>query len=276
MEVRANYVVVGAVTLGLLLAAVLFTMWIAKQNKGIPMAQYDIYMKESVTGLSVNNPVVFTGVRVGSVTQITISETEPGAVVVRVSIAADTPVRENSEASLAMQGITGVSIVSISGGTAASPLLNIPEDTVGTIRFKPSPLASVMQDVPMTLSSINNVLHRMEAVFSDENVQSVTVTLDSLARITSSMADKVDSLDSILEGAGQASDNLAAMSAKARTMVAGLEPGIKQFSQEGLADLRMLMLEARNLVQSLTRVARQLENDPRRFFFGDQVKEYKN
>lgn len=276
MEVRANYVMVGAITLGLLLSAVLFTMWIAKQNKGTPMAQYNIHMKESVAGLSVNNPVLFTGVRVGAVTHITISETEPGAVVVRVSIAADTPVRADSEASLAMQGITGVSIVSISGGTADSPLMSIPEGTVGTIGFKPSPLASVMQNIPETISSVNRVLARMEGVFSDENVRSLTVTLDSMARITSSLADKVDTLDSILEDAGKASDNMAAFSAKAKSMVAGLEPGIKQFSQEGLADLRMLMLEARNLVQSLTRVTRQLGNDPRRFLFGDQVKEYKN
>ena len=276
MEVRANYVVVGAVTLGLLLFAVLFTMWIAKQNKGIPMAHYNIYMKENVTGLSVNNPVLFTGVRVGAVTQITISETEPGAVVVRVSITADTPVREDSEAILAMQGITGVSIVSISGGTARSPLMKVAEGAEGTIRYKPSPLASVMQNVPETLSSTNNVLNRMEGMFSDENVQSVTVTLDSVARITASLANKMDALDAILADAEKASDNMAALSSRAKTIVAGLEPGIKQFSQEGLADLRMLMIEARNLVQSLSRVSRQLENDPRRFLFGDPVKEYKN
>ena len=276
MEVRANYIVVGAFTLGLILAGIFFTMWIAKWDKGIPMTEYDIYMKESVTGLSVNNDVVFTGVRVGSVTRIKISETQPGAVVVRVSVTADTPVRENSEASLQIQGVTGVSIISITGGTAASPIMQVPAGTVGSIRFKPSPLASVLHSLPETLASINNLLIRMEGVFSDKNLESLTITLDSLADVSSKLAARAGALDAVLVDAEKAGGNLVTFSEKVNRMAANIEPGLKQFSNEGLTDMRMLMLEARTLVQTLTRLSKQLESDPRRFFFGESVQEYKN
>jgi hypothetical protein len=38
----------------------------------------------------------------------------------------------------------------------------------------------------------------------------------------------------------------------------------------------MLMVELRALVHALTRAGQKLESDPRRFFFGDSVREYPN
>jgi hypothetical protein len=40
--------------------------------------------------------------------------------------------------------------------------------------------------------------------------------------------------------------------------------------------MRMLMVEMRNMVHILTRVGQKLENDPRRFLFGETVTEYQN
>ena len=82
MEVRANYIVVGVFALIMLLGGLAFTVWIAKSHQRIPMQFYDIYMEESVVGLSINNDVLFNGVLVGKVSQIKISRVEAGAVIV--------------------------------------------------------------------------------------------------------------------------------------------------------------------------------------------------
>ena len=296
MEIRANYILVGAFTLLVLLAAGVFILWIAGQDKNIQMSQYDILVKESVKGLSVNNDVLFTGIKVGKVTDIKISRVTPGEVRVRISIAADTPVRQDSVAQLDVRGITGLAVLSITGGTANSPLILIPEDGVGRIRYEPSTLSSVVAQMPDVLASASQILSRMEKVFSDENTQAVTDILASLSKVSTTLADRAGSIDTILLEADKASGGLSALVAQANQMLATdvkntslavtritsrvdaalsvMEPGMKQFSTQGLSDMRMLMVEMRNLVHVFTRIGQKVESDPRRFFFGDTVKEY--
>ncbi len=294
MEIRANYIIVGVFTLAVLLGGFVFTLWVAKQSTKTAMVEYDISFNESVRGLSTNSDVVFTGIRVGNVKQIKISDTKPGVVTVRVAIAADTPVRDDSKARLELQGLTGTSIISISGGTAASPLVHVEEGHVGVIAYQPSPLASVMQHIPDTIGAANEVLHRMDSMLSDQNQQALTTTLESLAKVSSALASRADSLEAILRNtektSGQidaltrvAGENLQAttgslsrIAQRMDTTLSIMEPGLRQFSKEGLTELRMLLVESRNLVHIYTRIGQKLESDPRRFLFGEPVQEYRS
>ena len=294
MEIRANYIIVGAFTLAVLLGGFVFTLWSAKESKDVPMAVYDISFNESVKGLSVGNDVLFTGIKVGTVTAIKISETTPGAVSVRIGIFADTPVREDSEAKLELQGLTGISIVSISGGTAGSPFSRPKSGHVGTIRYKPSPFTAVVNQVPDTIAAANALLHRMELLLSEKNIEHLSNAAASLDKITATLAARTDSLDAILSNAEKTSRELSALidkagkdvlltgdalsgaAARMESTMRAVEPGLKQFSREGLAEVRMLLVEARNLMHVLTRVGQKLENDPRRFLFGEPVQEYQS
>ncbi len=294
MEIRANYIIVGVFTLAILLGGFVFTLWVTKQSQRTVMAEYDISFKESVRGLSVSSDVLFTGIKVGTVNRIKISDKEPGVVSVRISIAADTPVRENSAARLEIQGVTGTTLVSISGGTATSPLVRLPQGQVGEIRSEPSPLSAVMAHIPNTVAAANEVLHRLDSMLSTENQESLTVTLAALAKLSSSLADKTGALNEIVnntqntsrqlssltEEAGKdlkaTSESMSRIAARIDSTLTVAEPGLKQFSREGLSDVRMLVVETRNLVHVFTRIAQKLESDPRRFLFGEPVQEYKS
>lgn len=298
MEIRANYLLVGAFSLLVLLGGVGFTLWIGSRDDGVPMAEYDIYFTESVRGLSVTNDVLFSGIRVGKVTEIKISRVTPGEVKVRVSIAADTPVRDDSVAKLEVRGITGVSVVSVSGGTAQSPLKNIPGGSVGEINSEPSSLASVMNQVPDLIASVNHMTQQIENIFSDDNASRVSEILASLSTVGKTLADRAETIDRLIAKSEDVARNFDLLAANAnealvtdvkattRSMnrIAGrvdktltaMEPGLMQFSNQSLPELRMLMIEMRSLVHVLTRVSQKLESDPRRFLFGDQVKEYRN
>lgn len=297
MEVRANYVLVGASTLAILAVALIFTLWIAKSGqRSTPMQEYEIAFEESVSGLSVNNDVLFTGIKVGTVSKISISKEKPGAVLVRVSIAADTPVRQDSEATLQSRGVTGVSVISITAGSVGSPFLEDRSGHPPVIRSKPSPLSAVMNEVPAALQSINQTLQDARGLFTKDNQEAVAVILESMAALTSSIASQQESLNSIIANVNSvtkrmdafldnankvmeqdvraASRSLASISKRVDTTVSKMEPGLTQFSNEGLAEFRMLTAEARTLVRILTRISQKLENDPRRYFFGEPVKEY--
>ncbi|MDL2316609.1 MlaD family protein [Desulfovibrio sp. OttesenSCG-928-A18] len=297
MEIRANYILVGIFTLIVLLGGVGFTLWTASSGKDDAQTLYDISFEEGVRGLSVNNDVLFSGIRVGRVTEIKISHVIPGAVRVRVAVAADTPVRENSRASIEARGITGSSIISISGGTRESPLLVVPEHAVGEILYEPSTLQSMFAQVPEVLQTGNNLLHRLQLIASDENIESISTILSSLSELSSTLARRTQTIDQLLSeaetiarnfdllisNANEALSSDVKATSKAMSHIAmrvdntlqAMEPGLKQFASQGLQEMRMLMVEARNLVNMLTRVSRKLETDPRRFFFGDEIREYK-
>ena len=70
----------------------------------------------------------------------------------------------------------------------------------------------------------------------------------------------------------QAADGFARVSRQLEGLIADNRQGISDFSGTGLYEFTQLMIEARVLVESLTRVSQQLERDPARFLFGDRQK----
>ncbi|MDR2125090.1 MAG: MlaD family protein [Desulfovibrio sp.] len=291
MEIRAKYLAVGMFTLAVFAAAAAFAVWLADKNMGRGTAGYDICFTESVKGLSVNSDVLFVGIRVGRVENITISDVHPGEVRVRIAIDDGTPVREDSRAKLDMRGITGSSIISISGGTARSPILRAAGGKVPEIPAEPSAFSAVVSSVPQ-------VMAKMERLLSDANIAAAGRTIQSLDAVTESLAAQAAAIESLPAKYASAADRLSALIARIDEMLAndlapglstfhsamrriddtmlGVGPGMAQFAGQGLAELRLLTTDLRSLTQAATRAVRKLENDPRRFFFGDQNKEFDN
>ena len=72
METRANYVWVGAVTLGLIAALVGFFVWLARLEQS-HRQYFDIYFHQSVDGLGRGTDVSYAGVPAGQVREIELS-----------------------------------------------------------------------------------------------------------------------------------------------------------------------------------------------------------
>ena len=99
METRANYVWVGAVTLAVLAALALFIVWIARWGEG-DQKEYDIFFKESVSGLANGSQVSFAGVPVGQVSQIVLWEKDPEFVRVRIAVKEEVPILVGTTATI--------------------------------------------------------------------------------------------------------------------------------------------------------------------------------
>ena len=67
METRANYVLIGAFTLVVSIALLLFGLWAAKYSSERSWQRYMIVFDEAVTGLSVGSPDQYNGISVGSI-----------------------------------------------------------------------------------------------------------------------------------------------------------------------------------------------------------------
>ncbi len=129
-KTRARFVLIGLFTLLGFLGGLGFILWLAKVQLDRTYAQYDIVFS-TVAGLSSTGAVRYNGIDVGKVLGMAQDRADPALVRVRIEIYASTPIRTDTIATLASQGVTGVSFIALEGGSAdAERLLPVPPATV--------------------------------------------------------------------------------------------------------------------------------------------------
>lgn len=187
METRANYVLIGAVTLLGVLAAFAFFLWYAKISIDRRFDYYDIVF-DSVTGLSQSADVRFNGITVGRVLTIGIDPQDASRVRVQIEVNDGTPIRSDTVATLQVQGVTGVSFVSLSNSDPNAPPIE-PDPTTGllTIRSEPSVLDTLLETAPQLLSEATKLLRELGSFTGPDNQQRVSQILDNVANASAGL-----------------------------------------------------------------------------------------
>jgi phospholipid/cholesterol/gamma-HCH transport system substrate-binding protein len=169
METRANYVLIGAFTLFGILGSLGFFLWLAKVEVDRQYAYYDILF-ESVSGLGEAGDVRYNGLPVGQVVRLALDRADPSRVRVRIEVDAAIPVKTDTIATLELQGVTGVSYVSLSGGSpAAGHLQAAPGEKFPVIVSKRSAVQSIFEGAPELLSKAIVLLEDIDAIVNVEN-----------------------------------------------------------------------------------------------------------
>lgn len=191
METRSNNVWVGAVTLLLLAALALFFVWLAGLNKG-EQSEYDIFFKQSVSGLATGSEVSFAGVPSGQVKNIQLWDKDPEFVRVRIEVRDETPILVGTTATI--QGsFTGVSTILLDGARKGAPLLDCEtsaciDEGVPVIPPKPGGLGELLANAPLLMERLATLTERLTLTLSDENQASLRGILANTNRMTGDLA----------------------------------------------------------------------------------------
>ena len=252
MERQANYALVGALSLALLIGALVFVVWLAQYSFNQHYDLYRINFHGPVSGLSVGGEVQFNGIKVGEVTRIELDPEDANLIHTDVQIQARTPVRVDSVATAASQGITGVKFVQISPGTRGRPLLREasrvrrPEIQAGRGRMEGivQDAASLMRDGALALARVNTIL-------SEGNIRTLSQAMGDIGAITSEMrANRAmfANINSTFERLDRAATDLQATAAATRrTMGGGAQGTLGQISvaatelRRAIGDMRLLI-----------------------------------
>lgn len=233
METKANYVVIGAFTFTIAIAAVLFGLFAARYATDSAWNHYQILFDESVIGLSDGSPVLYNGVNVGRVSELDLNPEDVRQVLVTVEIEAQVPVHRDTVATIRLTGLTGTAAIQLSGGTPGSPLLEPSDDEPAQIQSVSSPLNRLLESSEGIVVTANKVLNQLDALFSDENVARVNATLTSLERFGGSLAEPDSALNRLLASSADASQSLpnlveriSATTERFDRLVAGIDQGI--------------------------------------------------
>lgn len=212
METRANYIVIGGFALAGFLGLLGFMLWFAQFELNRQFAYYDVRFT-SVAGLSRASEVRFAGLTVGQVVEVRLSPNGDGTVRARLEVAGDTPIRQDSVATIESMGVTGVSYVGITPGDPASALLQS-EDGIPEIEAGRSVLQSLSEDAPQIVAQTLDVLQRLNAVLDGDNRRKVETILNNLALSSASLNDAMADFSDVSRTIATATADIAGFTEK--------------------------------------------------------------
>lgn len=214
METKANYVVIGAFTFSIAVAAVLFGLWAAKFTVDTSWNRYEVLFTESVIGLSDGSPVLYNGVNVGRVTDLQLNPEDVREVIATIQVEAAVPIHKDTVATIRLTGLAGTAAIQLRGGTPGSPLLQAQRGELPRIPSVSSPLNTLLESSEGIVVTANRVLNQLQRVFGDENIERIDNTLAAAERLGESLADPDGDLTRLLASASEAGKNLPELVAR--------------------------------------------------------------
>ncbi len=293
MERHANYALVGAASIALLIAALVFVVWLGSSAQ--EKDSYRIVFNGPVRGLSVGGEVQFNGIKVGEIGEVRLDRRDPNRVITDIELTRGTPVRVDSVASTESQGISGVSVVQISAGTASKSLLKARDKSKRpVIPSKPNAMSSLLQGGGQVLASATEALSRVNKLLSDRNIANIGGAINDVRLTTAELAAnramfanagsalaKLDRAASDIQGAAssvkliadgdgkrafadisQAANDLKYAVKEARGVIAKLDTQSADIGTTTLPNINSMMLTLQETAESLDGLIREIRQSP--------------
>lgn len=303
METRAHHVLIGLFTTLVAAGALLFGLWLSHSSSDSSFTDYEVVFNDAVNGLSQGSAVQYSGIKIGEVIALALDPHDPRTVRARIRITGQTPIKQDTRARLAVTNITGAAVIQMDGGTPESPALRSENGQLPVIIAERSPLSRLMAGGEDLMISITRLLDRANQMFSEENSQRVSHTLEHLEQITGTVADQRDELAQALQQISQLSREASQVMRSAHQLLDGqgrealtsaqqlmgsLERSSAQIERlladnrdavdgglQSFAEIAPAIAELRDTLGSLRNFSRRLEEDPAGYLLrNDSIKEF--
>jgi phospholipid/cholesterol/gamma-HCH transport system substrate-binding protein len=192
METRARYILVGLFALVAIAAGFAFVYWLNNTSGLGKRDVYQIRFLGAVSGLQIGAAVQYNGIRVGEVTSLALNHDNPGEVDATIAIERGTPLRADTKVSVDFQGLMGSPLISLKGGTSASPVLTASQGSPPTLVADASAGEDLTQTARGTLRQVDEILA--------DNKQSLKETIDNLKVFSGALARNSNRVDGIMAG----------------------------------------------------------------------------
>jgi phospholipid/cholesterol/gamma-HCH transport system substrate-binding protein len=297
MENRSHAMLAGLFTLFLLICAALAAIWISKKN--VPLKPFELVASSPVTGLSVQSQVRYQGVPVGRVESLRFIRDKPGQVRILIGVDPNTPVTEGTWAEIVTAGVTGISNIELRDNGTTPTRLESSAQNLADIPIKPSFLERLQARGGGMLASLERVLSQVEKITSDDNLQSISTTLNHSAELSASLSRSLQAMEPGLKklpvmmdallATGKRVDVAAAEIGKlaisaqdtvktlnapngpmqtAANSLIGLQDLAMQMRASTLPDVSALTLSLADAARSFNRTSREIGQAPQSLIFG--------
>ena len=308
MTPKSTYVRIGIFVVVLTTALIWGTLWLS--TGGAP-GEYDFYytyMNESVSGLSPDAALTYRGVNVGKVREIMIDPNNPNRVRLMLQVKHGVPIKQDTEATLEMQGLTGLATIDLLGGSPESPALTMTDgEAYPVIPSRPSLLVRFDSVISDLLGNLIEMSTKLNKILDDDSRANFAKSLAHVEAITGALADESNRIGNIvadaeatMKNARQASgafpdlmqdvrhstQTLAEMAHQLRAAgetinetaktlqrtAATSGSDVQSFTSSSLPDVAAMTRDLRDTAENLRRVSESLERDPSVLLYGSAEK----
>lgn len=192
METRAPYALIGLFVMTVIVAAFSFVYWLHNGGGLGERTVYRVHFENTVSGLLKGASVLFNGIRVGEVTSLQLDTNNPQAITATIAVDAGAPVRADTKVGLDFQGLTGVPVVTLQGGS-------VPMTTAAKAAGEPYVLIADPSAGQSMTNAARDTLRRLDTILTD-NAEPLRNTMANLNTFTGALARNSDKLDGIVAG----------------------------------------------------------------------------
>lgn len=256
MHARVSYAAVGAFVLVLGAALIVLGLWLGSGRERGEFRNYYAYTEESVASLNLSSGVTYRGVDIGKVAAIELDPADSTRVRLTFTIRADAPVKTDSIATIAMQGLTGLGSVELTGGSRDAPLLReTPGSRYPVIEMQPSLMNRVDTALRLAMSTLEQVSQRMLVLLNEENTRAIGAILANAEKISGTLAGQGERLERTLADI----ERMAAAGAQAGEALPQLAPRVKAVLEQTELLLTTLRASGEQVGSTARDSRRQLE-----------------
>ena len=224
MQARVGYAAVGAFVLLLGAALIALALWLGSGRERGEFRLYYAYTEESVAALGLSSAVTYRGVDVGRVAGIDLDPDDPTRVRLTLRIRAGAPIKTDTVATIAMQGLTGLGSLELTGGSRdAPPLDQTPGSRYPVIVMQPSLMNRLDTALRLAMTRLDQASQRLLVILNEDNAHAIGAILANTEQITGNLAAQSARLD----GAIGNLQRMAASGARASEALPRLAPRVE-------------------------------------------------
>ena len=220
---------------------------------------FQIHTRDAVSGLIPDAPVEFHGVEVGKVKRVEL--TDARSVSILLSVKKEAPVTSATVATitargLATRGFTGYVYVSLEdAGSDARPLAAPAGSPFPVIPTAPSRSVNLDTAIDQLNQNVQLMSDLLQSVLDQKTVTSLKHSIDSLQRVTQTLATNNARLGSIIANAERAS-------AQVQPLLQSSNDAVKALQTQILPEAYRTLVKLDNLSTSLSEVTTRIKRDP--------------
>jgi phospholipid/cholesterol/gamma-HCH transport system substrate-binding protein len=252
MYSRVNYTIVGIFVLLFGIGMVAFSFWLAKYGLKQKYDLYQVYMRESVAGLSKDSVVRLRGVDIGRVKEIRIDPHNIEQVKILLQIKEGTPIKEDMVVHTTMLGVTGLLAIEIDGGTNSARTLKPSKKHIPVLHSSASWFEETKKNIGTLADRLSEAVVQTEKLLSDDNIETFGKILKNTEALTLQSSSLFDEINSTVIAYRQAvqkfNDDLDRVSSS-----------FVSLSNETMPTVKKLMETSRNFNRLTLKVERSLD-----------------
>ncbi len=155
---------------------------------------YINYQDVSVSGLEVGSPVEYLGIRIGTISNISINPRDINSIIVELSVTPGTPIKEDARADIVTMGITGLKAIEIRGGTNEAESLQSGD----YINAGSSTTEEITGRANVIAEKVEQVINNLQSFTEPDNLGKVTTAVDNINLLSEKLTGTVGMVDSIV------------------------------------------------------------------------------